>query len=55
MFPFQAFYRNNTKVEMPMEMRLPFCDDPCPYGEFVKYIDKFIPEDWEGECQNVVH
>ncbi|XP_013196183.2 prostatic acid phosphatase-like [Amyelois transitella] len=48
----KAFYRNNTKVEVPMELRLPFCDDPCPYPMFIKHLDKLVPEDWEAECQN---
>ncbi|XP_053601206.1 prostatic acid phosphatase-like isoform X2 [Plodia interpunctella] len=48
----KAFYRNNTKVEVPMELRLPFCDDPCPLTMFVKHLDKLIPDDWDAECQN---
>lgn len=36
-----------------MELRLPFCEDPCTYTQFLQYIDKFIPKDWEAECQNV--
>ncbi|RVE42758.1 hypothetical protein evm_012582 [Chilo suppressalis] len=50
----KVFYRNNTKVEVPMEIKLPFCDDPCPYDMFVKYIDSLIPNDWERECKNVI-
>lgn len=51
----QVFYRNNTKIEVPMELKLPFCDDPCPYSQFVQHIDKLIPKDWEAECQNLAH
>ncbi|KAL0849925.1 hypothetical protein ABMA28_011852 [Loxostege sticticalis] len=51
----KAFYRNNTKVEVPMELKLPFCDDPCPYEKFTEHLDKLIPADWEAECQNVAH
>lgn len=38
-----------------MELKLPFCDDPCPYEKFTEHLDKLIPADWEAECQNVVH
>ncbi|XP_072935695.1 lysosomal acid phosphatase-like isoform X1 [Epargyreus clarus] len=51
-FYVKLFYRNNTKVEVPMELKMPFCDDPCPYNNFVEHINKLIPEDWEAECQN---
>ncbi|KAJ0181342.1 hypothetical protein K1T71_003427 [Dendrolimus kikuchii] len=54
-FYVKAFYRNNTKVEVPMELKLPFCDDPCPYNKFVQHVGKLVPNDWESECQNTVH
>ncbi|KAJ2943881.1 hypothetical protein O0L34_g8205 [Tuta absoluta] len=51
----KVFYRNNTKIEVPSELKLRFCDDPCPYTQFVRYLDKFVPKDWEAECQNNIH
>ncbi|XP_032513529.2 prostatic acid phosphatase-like [Danaus plexippus] len=48
----RLFYRNNTKVEVPMELKLPFCDDPCTYTRFQEYIDTLLPDDWDKECQN---
>ncbi|KAH9638955.1 hypothetical protein HF086_005036 [Spodoptera exigua] len=48
----KTFYRNNTKVEVPLELKLPFCDDPCTYTQFTDHITKLIPEDWEAECGN---
>ncbi|KAM3958304.1 LOW QUALITY PROTEIN: prostatic acid phosphatase [Aphomia sociella] len=50
----KAFYRNNTKVEVPMELKLSFCSDPCTYEQFVQHLEKLIPTDWEAECQNKV-
>ncbi|XP_026764197.2 lysosomal acid phosphatase-like [Galleria mellonella] len=50
----KAFYRNNTKIEVPMELKLTFCSDPCPYTEFKHHLEKLIPTDWEAECQNDV-
>ncbi|KAG6455567.1 lysosomal acid phosphatase-like [Manduca sexta] len=49
----KAFYRNNTKVEVPMELKLPFCEDPCMYDQFKQHLTKLIPVDWEAECKNV--
>lgn len=51
----KTFYRNNTKVDVPMELNLPFCDNPCPYDKFIQHIGKLVPNDWESECQNTVH
>lgn len=51
-FFIRLFYRNNTKVEVPMELKLPFCNDPCTYERFVEHLDTLIPNDWELECQN---
>ncbi|KAF9815032.1 hypothetical protein SFRURICE_010590 [Spodoptera frugiperda] len=48
----KTFYRNNTKVEVPLELKLPFCDDPCTYTQFTAHITKLIPDDWEAECGN---
>ncbi|XP_035430321.1 prostatic acid phosphatase-like [Spodoptera frugiperda] len=48
----KTFYRNNTKVEVPLELKLPFCDDPCTYTQFTEHITKLIPDDWEAECGN---
>ncbi|CAK1600116.1 unnamed protein product [Parnassius mnemosyne] len=48
----KLFYRNNTKVEIPMELNMPFCDDPCTYKRFIQHIESLIPADWEAECQN---
>ncbi|XP_026726336.1 prostatic acid phosphatase-like isoform X1 [Trichoplusia ni] len=48
----KTFFRNNTKVEVPMELKLPFCDDPCTYSQFSTHIAKIIPDDWEAECGN---
>lgn len=53
-FFIKAFYRNNTKVEVPMQLKIPFCDDPCTYDHFRQHIIKLIPKDWEVECQNVL-
>ncbi|XP_052737147.1 lysosomal acid phosphatase [Bicyclus anynana] len=49
----RLFYRNNTKVEVPMELKLPFCDDPCTYSKFEEHLNTLIPNDWETECQNI--
>ncbi|XP_045761433.1 prostatic acid phosphatase-like [Maniola jurtina] len=51
-FFIRLFYRNNTKVEVPTELKLPYCDDPCTYNKFVEHLDTLIPTDWEVECQN---
>ncbi|XP_050354371.1 lysosomal acid phosphatase-like [Nymphalis io] len=51
-FFIRLFYRNNTKVEVPMELKLPFCNDPCTYERFAEYLDNLVPNDWEVECQN---
>nr|XP_026484685.1 lysosomal acid phosphatase-like [Vanessa tameamea] len=51
-FFIRLFYRNNTKVEEPMELKLPFCNDPCTYEKFAEYIDLLVPRDWEIECHN---
>ncbi|CAH2068954.1 unnamed protein product, partial [Iphiclides podalirius] len=48
----KLFYRNNTKIEVPMELDMPFCDDPCTYSRFIDYIDSLIPTKWEEECKN---
>ncbi|CAG4963629.1 unnamed protein product [Parnassius apollo] len=48
----KLFYRNNTKVEIPMELNMPFCEDPCTYKRFIQHIESLIPADWEAECQN---
>ncbi|XP_013166500.1 PREDICTED: lysosomal acid phosphatase-like [Papilio xuthus] len=48
----KLFYRNNTKVEVPMELNMPFCDDPCTYNRFIQHIETLIPNNWEEECQN---
>ncbi|XP_041974334.1 lysosomal acid phosphatase-like [Aricia agestis] len=53
-FYVKVFYRNNTKVEVPMELKLPFCEEPCEYIKFKQHIDSLIPTDWEEECQNKV-
>lgn len=47
----KAFYRNNTKLEVPMELKLPYCDDPCPYTQFLAHVEKLVPKDWERECE----
>lgn len=54
LFFVKAFYRNNTKTEMPMELKLPFCEDPCSYKQFYDHISNLIPDDWETECENNV-
>ncbi|CAK1548625.1 unnamed protein product [Leptosia nina] len=51
-FYIKLFYRNNTKVEVPMEIRIPFCTEPCTYEKFIEHLGTLIPTDWEGECQN---
>ncbi|CAG9107333.1 unnamed protein product [Plutella xylostella] len=51
-FYVKAFYRNNTKTEVPTELRLPFCDEPCPYSQFLQRLDQLVPRDWDAECQN---
>ncbi|CAH2099627.1 unnamed protein product [Euphydryas editha] len=51
-FFIRVFYRNNTKVELPMELKLPSCNDPCTYEKFVEHLDTLIPNNWEVECQN---
>ncbi|XP_063373023.1 lysosomal acid phosphatase-like [Cydia amplana] len=51
----KVFYRNNTKIEVPMELKLSFCEEPCRYADFLQYIDTLIPEDWDAECQNTPH
>ncbi|XP_013148571.1 PREDICTED: lysosomal acid phosphatase-like [Papilio polytes] len=48
----KLFYRNNTKVEVPMELNMPFCDDPCTYNRFIEHIETLIPNNWQEECQN---
>ncbi|KPJ13774.1 Putative acid phosphatase 5 [Papilio machaon] len=48
----KLFYRNNTKVEVPMELEMPFCDDPCTYNRFIQHIETLIPNNWEEECKN---
>ncbi|XP_075981914.1 lysosomal acid phosphatase-like isoform X2 [Anticarsia gemmatalis] len=48
----KTFYRNNTKMEVPMELKPEFCDDPCTYTEFKRHLSKLIPDDWEAECGN---
>ncbi|XP_049887147.1 prostatic acid phosphatase-like [Pectinophora gossypiella] len=48
----KVFYRNNTKIEVPTELKLPFCDDPCSYTQFMQFLDKLVPKDWDAECQN---
>ncbi|XP_059049195.1 lysosomal acid phosphatase-like [Achroia grisella] len=53
-FFIKVFYRNNTKVEVPMELKLSFCSDPCPYMQFVQHLEKLVPTDWETECRNNV-
>lgn len=49
----KTFYRNNTKMEVPMELKPKFCDDDlCTYSQFKNHITKLIPNDWEAECGN---
>ncbi|CAH0722839.1 unnamed protein product, partial [Brenthis ino] len=52
-FYIRIFYRNNTKVEVPMELNLPFCDVPCTYNRFEEHLNSIILKDWEAECQNI--
>ncbi|XP_063634427.1 lysosomal acid phosphatase-like isoform X1 [Cydia splendana] len=54
-FFIKVFYRNNTKIEVPMELKLSFCEEPCRYTDFLQYIDTLIPKDWDAECQNTPH
>lgn len=49
----KTFYRNNTKMEVPMELKPEFCDDPCTYSQFKQHISELIPDDWEAECGNI--
>ncbi|VVC88655.1 unnamed protein product [Leptidea sinapis] len=51
-FYIKLFYRNNTKVEVPMELKIPRCEEPCTYKRFEHLIETLIPTDWEAECQN---
>ncbi|CAG4921724.1 unnamed protein product [Colias eurytheme] len=51
-FFIKLFYRNNTKVEVPMELKIPFCNEPCTYDRFIEHLGTLIPSDWEAECQN---
>ncbi|XP_068628776.1 lysosomal acid phosphatase-like [Battus philenor] len=48
----KLFYRNNTKVEVPMELKIPFCEGSCTASNFLRYLETMIPADWEKECQN---
>ncbi|GBP12918.1 Testicular acid phosphatase homolog [Eumeta japonica] len=52
-FYVKAFYRNNTKVDVPMELKLPFCDERCSYRKFLEHIEKYTISNWEAECGNV--
>ncbi|XP_022121885.2 prostatic acid phosphatase isoform X1 [Pieris rapae] len=51
-FYVKLFYRNNTKIEVPMELSIPNCKEPCTYEKFVEHLGTLIPLDWEAECQN---
>lgn len=51
-FFIKTFYRNNTKIDVPMELKPKFCGEPCVYSEFKQHISNFIPDDWEAECGN---
>ncbi|KOB74384.1 putative Lysosomal acid phosphatase [Operophtera brumata] len=41
-----------ASIVLELHEDLPFCDEPCPYQQFVAYISKLIPRDWTAECRN---
>ncbi|XP_055946963.1 prostatic acid phosphatase-like [Argiope bruennichi] len=51
----RVLYLNSTTPEIdvgkPHVLNLKGCSDLCPLDKFVKITMKFIPDDWDAECQ----
>lgn len=52
-FQFQVYYQNyNDTSTTPKLLKLPFCEEFCPFDEFKLSVEEYLPE--PGLCEGQI-